>query len=256
METAVVNPMALNERRILVTGASSGIGRSTSMLLSQLGANLVLVGRNKTKLEESFHSLAGTGHHQEIMELDKTRSIPGWLKAVSGRYGRLNGMVHCAGIHLVCPLRFLKDNDVESILKINLEASIALAKGFRQKTVRAEPGSIVFISSVAGIVGQSGTAAYSASKGALISLVKSLALELAHEHIRVNCVAPAVVKTEMTERFKSELTENQFDAIEKMHPLGLGDAMDVSYAIAFLLADTARWITGTTMVVDGGYCAH
>jgi NAD(P)-dependent dehydrogenase (short-subunit alcohol dehydrogenase family) len=90
----------------------------------------------------------------------------------------------------------------------------------------------------------------------LISLAKSLALELAQERIRVNCVAPAVVNTEMTARFKKELTEAQFDAIEKMHPMGIGEALDVSYAIAFLLADTARWITGTTLIVDGGYSAQ
>jgi NAD(P)-dependent dehydrogenase (short-subunit alcohol dehydrogenase family) len=190
------------------------------------------------------------------MDLEQIHIIPSWLKKVSGQYGPLDGLVHCAGMQLIRPLRFLKEDDVTKIVRVNLEASIALAKGFRHKAVRAEYAGIVFVSSVVGLVGQSGTAAYSASKGALISLTKSLSLELAQEHIRVNCVAPAVVNTEMTARFKAELTEEQFAAIEKMHPLGIGEALDVSYAIAFLLGDTGRWITGTTLVVDGGYSAH
>jgi NAD(P)-dependent dehydrogenase (short-subunit alcohol dehydrogenase family) len=256
MNIDLINPMAMTKRRILVTGASSGIGREVSILLSRLGAKLVIVGRNKDRLDETFRSLAGEGHYSEIMDLGETRSIPTWLKTISGLCGRLDGLVHCAGMQYTRPLRFLKEDDVTKLLKINLEASIALAKGFRQKSVRSEHAGIVFVSSIIGLVGQSGVAAYSASKGALISLVKSLALELAQERIRVNCVAPGVVSTEMTTRFKAELTEAQFDAIEKMHPLGIGEALDVSYAIAFLLADTARWITGSTLVVDGGYTAH
>lgn len=240
----------------MVTGASSGIGREVSRLLSELGAHVVLVGRNKDRLDETCRLLTGNGHYSEIMDLGKTRSIPTSLKALADQYGRLDGLVHCAGMQFVRPLRFLKEDDVSELIKINLEAAIALAKGFRHKAVRSEDGAIVFISSIVGIVGQAGTAAYSASKGALVSLAKSLALELAQERIRVNCVAPAVVDTEMTSRFKAELTDAQFDAIEKMHPLGIGNALDVSYAIAFLLADTARWITGTTLVVDGGYSAH
>ena len=112
------------------------------------------------------------------------------------------------------------------------------------------------MSSVMGIVGQPGIAAYSASKGAVMALCKSLALELAHHEIRINCVAPAVVMTEMSTKFHQQLTPEQVARIESMHPLGIGTPRDVANAVAFLLADTGRWITGSTLVVDGGYLAQ
>jgi NAD(P)-dependent dehydrogenase (short-subunit alcohol dehydrogenase family) len=125
-----------------------------------------------------------------------------------------------------------------------------------QKGVCAQNGSIVFLSSVAGLTGQAGIAAYAASKGAIVSLTRALAVELAAEHIRVNCVAPGVVITEMGQELLGMLAPEQGAALEAMHLLGLGTPRDVSYAIAFLLAETARWITGTVLVVDGGYTAH
>ncbi len=141
-------------------------------------------------------------------------------------------------------------------MRINVGAAIGLAKGFCQKGVCAPGGSIVFISSVAGLTGQAGLAAYAASKGAIVALTKALAVELAGEHIRVNCVAPGVVTTEMGQSLLRMLTPEQDADLEAMHLLGLGRPRDVAYAIAFLLAETARWITGTVLVVDGGYTAH
>ena len=141
-------------------------------------------------------------------------------------------------------------------MRINVTAALCLAKAFRQKNVSTAGSSIVYLSSVMGIVGQSGQTAYSASKGALVTLAKSLTLELSRENIRVNCVAPAVVNTEMSEKMFQSLTPEQVKQIESMHPLGIGTPRDVANAIAFLLADTGRWITGTTLVVDGGYTAH
>ena len=252
----MINPLDLTGQTILVTGASSGIGRETARLISQLGARVVLVGRNEERLAETLRSLAGDGHRVEPLDLTLLDEIPRWLKNITASSGPLHGLVHSAGIHKLRPLRVLSAKTAEDILRINVGAAIALAKGLLQKGVCASPASIVFLSSVAGLTGQAGVAAYAASKGAIVALTRALAVELAGERIRVNCVAPGVVATEMGQSLLGMLTPQQSAALEAMHLLGFGTARDVSYAIAFLLAETARWITGTVLVVDGGYTAH
>jgi NAD(P)-dependent dehydrogenase (short-subunit alcohol dehydrogenase family) len=252
----MMNPMDLRDQTILVTGASSGIGCETARLISQLGARVVLVGRNEERLAETLRSLDGDGHRAELFDLSSADEIPRWLKNISTLSGPLHGLVHSAGIHKLRPLRVLNTKTVEDVMRINVGAAIALAKGFCQKSVCAPGSSIVFVSSVAGLAGQAGVAAYAASKGAIVALTRALAVELAGEHIRVNCVAPGVVTTEMGQGLLGMLTPEQGAALEAMHLLGFGSALDVSYAIAFLLAETARWITGAVLVVDGGYTAH
>jgi NAD(P)-dependent dehydrogenase (short-subunit alcohol dehydrogenase family) len=252
----VGNPFDLTGRSILVTGASSGIGRSTALTVAQRGAKVVLVGRNVERLGETAQMIGRPAGTAEAFDLAATEAIPKWMKDLSSKVGPLAGIVHCAGIHLFRPLRFLEFSDVRRVLQINLESGFALAKGFRQKGVCHPPASMVFVSSVVGMVGQPGVSAYAASKGAVISMVKSLALELARDGIRVNAVAPGFVKTEMTERMREGLTPEQYTAIEAMHPLGIGTPDDVANAIAFLCGDGSRWITGSTLVVDGGYSAH
>ncbi len=248
--------MELIDRTILVTGASSGIGRETAILLSQLGAHLILVGRNSEQLEKTHELLEGTAHQVYAFDLSNVDEIPRWMKEITSASGPLHGLVHSAGVQFTRPLRIVSSEGIEEIMRINVTAALLLAKAFRQKGVSVDSGSIVYLSSVMGLVGQSGQSAYSASKGALVTLTKSLALELSRENIRVNCVAPAMVRTEMSEKMLELLTPEQAIHIEAMHPLGLGRPRDVANAIAFLLADTARWITGTTLVVDGGYTAH
>jgi len=252
----VTNPLDLAGRTVLVTGASSGIGRETACLISQLGAHVILVGRNLERLAETLRLLEGDGHRAEPFDLSSTDEIPRWLKSVSASCGIFNGLVHCAGLHKLRPLRVLNSQMIEDLMRIDVQAAIGLAKAFCQKSVGAPGGSLIFLSSVAGLTGQAGVAAYSASKGAIIALTRSLAVELAGERIRVNCVAPGVVTTEMGRGLIGMLTPEQAAALEATHLLGLGCARDVAYAIAFLLADTARWITGTVLVVDGGYTAH
>ena len=138
-------------------------------------------------------------------------------------------------------------------MNINFNAAYSLTRGFRHRKVRAESSSIVFLSSVSGLIGQAGNTAYSASKGALISVTRALAMELAREQIRVNCVAPALIQSDIADHMIESLTSEQFQKVEDKHILGFGKIDDVANAIAFLLADTGRWITGTTLVLDGGY---
>lgn len=248
--------MNLTGRRVLVTGASSGIGRATAVLLSQLGAKLVLVARNEEQLQQTASLLNGGEHLIKPYDLAKSGGIPEWMKELSGDIGALNGLVHSAGIQLMRPIRFQSQEEVEETFRINVTAGVQLIKGFRQKGVCSRPSSIVLLSSVMGLVGQSGLSTYAASKAAVLSLARSLAVELASEGIRVNAVAPGQVRTEMAKKIQQTLSAEQFAKIEAMHPLGLGEPEDVANAVAFLLADTARWITGSTLVVDGGYTAQ
>jgi len=252
------HPMDLSGRTVLVTGASSGIGRETCVVLGELGARLVLVGRRREELERTAASLGHADHRVEPFDLTDLEAIPGWLKSLSEVVGPLDDLVHSAGVTFTLPLRATSIQQFDGLMRINVDAAFALTRGFRLKGVRrgGSTSSVVYLSSVMGLVGQAGISAYSASKGALVSLARSLALELAREGIRVNCVAPGVVKTEMAAGAEHVLTPEQFQAIEALHPLGTGSARDVAYAIAFLLAETGRWITGTTLVVDGGYTAH
>jgi len=252
----MMNPLDLTGRTILVTGASSGIGRETALLLSRLGARVVLNGRNEERLRDTLAGMEGDGHSIEPRDLAETETIAAWVQAIAARSGPLDGLVHSAGLHLTVPIRFHDAKKAESLFQVNVLAAMGLMKGLCRKGVRAERSSAVLVASIMGLAGQPGVAAYSASKGALIALARSLAVELAGDGIRVNCVAPGHVRTEMAEEVRQLLTSEQMAAIEKMHPLGLGDPLDVANAIAFLLAPASRWITGTTLVVDGGYTAR
>jgi NAD(P)-dependent dehydrogenase (short-subunit alcohol dehydrogenase family) len=252
----MLNPMDMTGRRIMITGASSGIGRESAILLSQLGAQLVLVARNTSRLEETKSLLEGDGHRIEPFDLEALDEIPSWMLGLSQDFGTLSGLAHCAGIQMTLPLRSITSRQIARITNVNLSAAIMLVKGLSQKGVLASSGSVVLMSSSMGLVGSPARSLYSATKGALVALAKSLALELAPDNLRVNCIAPAFVDTPMFEDMKNLLGAQALAKIESAHPLGIGQPRDIANAVAFLLADTGRWITGTTLVVDGGYTAQ
>jgi NAD(P)-dependent dehydrogenase (short-subunit alcohol dehydrogenase family) len=252
----VLNPLDMTGHTVLVTGASSGLGRGISILLSQLGARVILVARSEAGLRDTQSQMLGDGHIVAPFDISNVEEIPAWMKALAGDTGPMAGLVHCAGIHFTLPLRVQKPDKLDELMRVNFSSAVALTKGFRQRGVRSETGSVVYVSSVMAFVGRQGVSAYAASKGALIALSKSLAMELASEGIRVNCVAPGHVQTEMAEKAEALLSEEQIRAIVDMHPLGLGKPEDVANSVAFLLADASRWMTGQTLVVDGGYTIH
>jgi NAD(P)-dependent dehydrogenase (short-subunit alcohol dehydrogenase family) len=251
------NPLSLGARRVLVTGAASGIGRATCRLLSRLDARIVAVDVDEAGLEGVIEELTGEGHALHGADLADVEGIPGWMSEIAGAGGPLSGVVHAAGLSCVQPLRLLTPALYRKVLSVNTEAALALARGFQKKTVSdSRGGSIVFISSVMAVAGAPGAGAYALSKAALHGLAGSLALELAPAQIRVNCVAPGFVRTPMFDRMASLWDAAERARVEADHPLGLGAPLDVAHSVAFLLADTARWITGTVLTVDGGYTAH
>jgi len=252
-----INPLLLRSRRILVTGAASGIGRATCELLSRLRASVVAVDVDEAELARVGDSLPGEGHAQCCFDLSDVDGIPKLMSRIAQDVGPLFGMVHAAGIPCVQPIRLLTSALYRKVLLVNTEAALALARGFQQKAVsEAGGGSIVFISSVMALAGEPGAAAYSMSKAALHGLARALAIELAPRRIRVNCVAPGFVRTPMFEQISKPWDAAQRAGVEASHPLGLGAPADVAHSIAFLLAETGRWITGSILTVDGGYTAH
>lgn len=252
------NPLAIEGRHYLVTGASSGIGRATARMLHRLGATLSLVDQNGDGLSALVEELAAGGTvRSHTADLSAIETIDGMVGECVAACGRLHGVVHCAGIQSIAPVRALRMETWRRIFAVNTEAALVLSKAMASKKVYAgEHGSIVFLSSVMGSVGSPGAIPYSMSKAALDGIARSLALELAPRAIRVNCIAPGFVRTPLFDRTEQMWDESQRTAVEEQHPLGFGQPDDIAHAVAFLLADTGRWITGSVMVVDGGYLAR
>jgi len=249
------NPMSLAGRSVLVTGATSGIGRATAIYLARLGARIVATGRSADRLAETLDLLEGEGHVGTIFDLGRIDRITPWLKALAAEEGPFHGLAHCAGIQATKPIQLADAAFVHDALMTNLGSALMLAQAFRLKACHAAPASLVFVSSSAALRTAPGNTVYAASKGGIISATRGLGVELLRDGVRVNCVAPAMVDTPMSDQFRKVLSEENFQRVVDLHPLGLGRPEDVAAAIAFLIADTARWITGSVMTVDGGFLA-
>ena len=201
-------------KRFLVTGASSGIGRATSILLSRLNAEVVLSGRNKKELQNTLECMIGESHFLAPFDLAKSiEKIPDWITSLVADRSPFNGLVHCAGVEDTHPIRQMNTSIFESVLRINTNSALMLAKGMYKKNCYKLPCSIIFVSSITAIVGKPGLAAYCASKGALNSMVKALAIEMAQRGVRVNTVCPGYVMTEMNENLISKLPEKRYNEI-------------------------------------------
>lgn len=244
-------------KTFLITGAASGLGRATAVKLSECGANLVLLDLNETGLIEtkktcSEKSLITT------LALDCTKFDD--LKDTLDKnidHGIVNGFVHCAGLPCISPLKALNYDTYLKVMQINTFSGLEIAKWFANKKNHSDDNpSVVFISSVYGLVGSAGNVAYAMSKGAVQSMTKALSIELASKHIRVNCVAPGFMHTKMEGNVSSYFDESHQEILNSLHPLGLGEAEDVANMIVFLLSDESRWTTGAIISVDGGFTAQ
>lgn len=240
------NILSLQGKHILVTGASSGMGRVFAQMIASQGGIVTLLARNEKRLNETLQSLEGTGH--QVMACDLTDEEQ--LKVAVGNMQPLDGIVFCAGINEFVPVKFVKQEKINQMFQTNYFSQLILLQMLLKKKLLNNGTSVVFISSVSSVMGVQGTLLYASSKGAINSAVRVLATELAGRKIRVNAILPGIVRTEMLSG--TNITEEQFTKQEEQYPLGLGTPQDVGNAVLFHLSDVSRWLTGQCMVLDGG----
>lgn len=242
------NPFSLKGKTILVTGASSGIGRETAIVCSKMGATVILTGRNEERLKETLSQLNGTGHI--AISADLTDSDQ--LDALASQCPELHGVVHSAGIGDRTLLKMAREKDIQRVMEANFNAPVLLQRALLKKKKMVQSASIVFIASRAPFAPAPGNGLYAASKGALIAYAKVLGLELANQLIRVNCVCPAMVWTELVQR-DAELTGADYHEAEKAYPLKrYGRPNDVANLVVYLLSDASSWMTGSCIDITGG----
>ena len=246
----------LNNKRFIVTGAASGIGKSTAIVLSELGASLLLLDINETALEET-KSLCGELAKTLLLDLTNSASIKDAFIKSASEGGKFDGFVHCAGLPYMSPLKSISKDKAMKVYELNSYAAVELSKVFINRNVfNGVSGSIVFISSVYATVGSGANVGYAMSKAAINGLTKALAIELAPRNIRVNCVAPGFVKTKMMSDTNVSFDDDRDSVLSALHPLGLGNSEDIANPIAFLLSEASQWMTGVILNVDGGFTAQ
>lgn len=243
------NPFSLVGKRILVTGASSGIGKAIAIESSKMGASVIITGRNEQRLNETYSQLEGHGHDLIVADL----SINEDLNRLHKELPVINGLVNCAGLTKVAPFPFATRDSFEEVMNVNFFAPTELSRLLVKSKKIGKGGSIVFISSVSGVYCSAvASSIYSSSKGAVNGLVKGVALDLAPKGIRVNSVNPGMIDTDIFSG--SAITEEQLKADMQRYPLGrYGKPEEVAYAVIYLLSDAASWITGSNLLIDGGY---
>ena len=249
-----MNPFSLEGKTILITGASSGIGAQCAIDCSKMGAKVVLIARNEERLNRVLSQCEGDAHADMAEIVDKgARPL---LERIVSEHGKSDGFIHSAGIQKTAPLKLLSMKDYEEVIKVNTLSAFEILKYLPNIKYMNAGGHIVLIASITGVIGRSGLAAYSASKGALISAVRSMSLELAHRGICINCVSPGTILTPLMQSYLDTLDESKKKQRIDGFPLGLGQTADISNACIYLLSDASRWVTGQNLVIDGGYTAH
>ena len=243
----------LTDKTIIVTGASSGIGKAIAIHLSSVGAKVVLIGRNVERLAEARSQCIG-----ETMtisaDLNDFDSYDGIVSEIHQKFGGIYGFVHSAGIEQTILLQQLKVSQLREIFDVNVFSAVQFISTITKKKYRTENQSIVLISSIMGVVGNKGLTSYSGTKGALIAMIRSMALELATKNVRINAISPGhIADSGMTKTMEHNLSEEANDKIKSNHPLGLGTCNDVAYSVKFLLSEESRWMTGQNLILDGGY---
>jgi NAD(P)-dependent dehydrogenase (short-subunit alcohol dehydrogenase family) len=243
------NPFSLVGKKVLVTGASFGIGKAIAIECSKMGAQLVITGRNKERLNETFSVLAGENHIQIQVELSNETEIDALVENLPA----LDGCVNSAGINRPALTQYIEKKDILDIFTINAFAPFSIVRKLVQAKKLKKKASIVFISSISGIFCSSpGGSLYSASKGAINGFAKGLALDLANRGIRVNSVNPGIIDTKLFT--DSAVSQEQLKEEIKRYPLKrFGKPEEVAYAVIYFLSDATEWITGSNLVVDGGF---
>src|ERR1700752_2722925 len=241
--------MNLNGKHILVTGASSGIGRQIAIDVSKLGACVTITGRNSDELKNTYNQLVGKNHN--LIECDLT--IADEIKKLSTQLKELDGITHCAGIVKPVPTKFINEQQIDEVFSINFKSVVLLNAQLLQQKKINNNASIVLISTISTIHPYFGGAIYIASKAALEGYGKTLALELVSKKIRVNILQPALVKTAIYQStIDTAFSAEEMQKYEKQYPLGIGETEDVANAACYLLSEKSKWITGNCIPMDGG----
>jgi NAD(P)-dependent dehydrogenase (short-subunit alcohol dehydrogenase family) len=241
------------QKKYLITGATSGIGLATCKKILSNGDIVYAVGRNISKIDDLNKQFDQKSFNFSAFDLREINLIENLFNKLIVDGIKFDGFIHCAGIEETIPLTLYSPDKVLKIFEINVFATIELIRFFSKKIYSNDGASVIFFSSVMGILGQPGKVGYCSSKSAILGLTKSSALELAKRKIRVNAVLPGVVNTPMTQKLFSQLDQKNIDSIISMHPLGIGEVEDIVPVVEFLLSDGARWLTGQNIIIDGGY---
>ena len=243
------NPFSLEGKTILVTGASSGIGRATAIACSQMGAVVVVTGRNESLLQKTLDALEGSGHQMIVADIANDDQIDYLVDQIPA----INGLVNNAGITETCPTQFIKRDKLNRVMEVNTIAPILLTQRILKKKKLGKGGSIVFTCSISGTrVCVGGNVLYSASKGAIHGFMKNAALDLAHKGIRVNDVCPGMIDTHILDA--GTISEEQLEIEAQRYPMKrFGKPEEVAYGIIYLLSDASSFVTGSSIVIDGGF---
>ncbi len=244
----IENPFFLTQKTILITGASSGIGRAVAVECSKLGARCIITGRNEKRLQETLDALAGEGHLSIIADLAE----PEGIDKLADKTPEVDGIVCNAGVVVTKPVAFYKPEDLSYVFGINTFSPMLIIKAFLKRKKIKSGGSIVFTSSAAADSAVAGNGIYGASKAALTNFMRYCALELGPRNIRVNAVQPGMVETDLIHG--GAVSEADLAKDKTLYPLGrYGKPEEIAYGIIYLISDASAWTTGTSLVIDGGY---
>ena len=242
----------LNGKKVVITGAGSGIGRETAKVLSEQGAKVVMLDLNQEGLDETKALLTGEGHITRAIDLTDFEALPELVKGIIVETGAVDGLVHCAGISSRKPLNVLRPEGCSKVMDVNFYSFEELTRLFTKKGNMNDGGSIVVMSSISSIRGYKAKTEYCVSKAAVDAFVRCMALELAPKRIRINSVMAAEVLTPLA--LKARETNAMVGAADFVAPLGPSEPYEVANTIAFLLSDATKTITGTSILIDGGAC--
>jgi len=249
-------PDCLAGRRILVTGASSGIGRAVAIAAAGCGAHVTAMGRDRSRLDETLEALHGSGHvAAPAVDMSQLEEASAAIEGLAREHGAFDGIFHSAGVTLVLPVKLLKTRHLDEVFGASVTGAFAVARAAAKRGVLLDGGALLFMSSVASSTGRMALSSYCAAKAAVDGMVRALAVEFAPRRIRVNSIAAGAIETEMHDSFTGSIDEKALQAYRDFHPLGFGRTEDVSSAALYLLSDAGRWITGTALALDGGATA-